>query len=146
MVQWNTMANAACRGDRSRAVRLLVIGLLLAVVLGAGCGTDVYSETMSVSADTVNSNGLFARIEYLRDGEVTNSLHLVDGNGDGVIDGKSGPREKGNWPVGWEWFDDMYSDVVVGQTTMVFDGTKVTVTETKTYEFIVGEYQCRGLG
>ncbi|MFW6102807.1 MAG: hypothetical protein ACOC7M_00785, partial [Chloroflexota bacterium] len=88
---------------------------------------------------------LFARTEYLRDGEVANSVHLIDGNGDGVIDGKSGPREEGNWPAGWEWFDDMYSDVVVGQTTIVLDGSKVIVTESKTYEFIVGEYQCRGL-
>ena len=106
----------------------------------------MYSETISISAEAVNENGLFARVEYLQDGEVANSVYLVDGNGDGVIDGKSGPLEEGNWPAGWEWFDDMYSDVVVGQTTIAFDGNKVTVTETKTYEFIVGEYQCRGLG
>lgn len=122
---------------------------LLCVLMGSmvfiGCGPDAYSETIKISAETVNEDGLFARTEYLRDGEVANSVHLVDGNGDGVIDGKSGPREEGNWPAGWEWFDDMYSDVVVGQTTIVFDGSKVTVTESKTYEFIVGEYQCSGL-
>ena len=127
-------------------VGALVPGFVLLCLCLVGCGTEVHSEMIRVSAETVNTDGLFARVEYLRDGEVTNSVHLVDGNGDGVIDGKSGPREEGNWPPGWEWFDDMYSDVVVGQTAMVFDGTKVTVTEAKTYEFIVGEYQCRGLG
>lgn len=124
---------------------LFLLCVFVASMVLAGCGPDAFSETISISAEKVNEEGLFARVEYLRDGEVANSVHLVDGNGDGVIDGKSGPREEGNWPAGWEWFDDMYSDVVVGQTTMVFDGTKVTVTESKTYEFIVGEYQCRGL-
>ena len=128
-----------------RVASVVLLGLVLGGLPAVGCGPEVYSETICIAADTVNDNGLFARIEYLRDGEVVNSLHLVDGNGDGIIDGKSGPRETGNWPAGWEWFDDMYADVVVGQTAMVFDGTKVSVTEAKTYEFIVGEYQCRGL-
>ncbi len=91
----------------------------------------------------MNANGLFAKVEYLKDGNVVNSVHLIDGDGDGIIDGKSGPKTAGNWPVGWEWFDDMYEDAVVGQTTVTFDGQKVVVEASKTYEFIVGEYEVR---
>lgn len=130
----------------SSAAQGVVALCLLFIGAAVACDAEVYSETIRISADEVNEDGLFARIEYLRDGEIINSLHLVDGNGDGTIDGKSGPKEAGSWPSGWEWFDDMYSDVVVGQTTMEFDGTKVIVTEQKTYEFIVGEYECRGMG
>ena len=115
---------------------------LLAVVPLGGCDTPSYAQTIRIVAEPVNVSGLFARIEYLRDGEVANSVHLVDGNGDGIIDGKSGPSEVGVWPVGWEWFDDMYADVVVGQTSMEFDGQKVVIHESSDYEFIVGEYEC----
>ena len=120
----------------------LVVGLLLCV----GCGSESYVQTIRVTAESVNVAGLFARVEYLQDGEVVSSIHLIDGNGDGVIDGKSGPSEEGGWPDGWAWFDNMYADVVVGQTTMTFDGQKVVVVEGTDYEFIVGEYECRSLG
>jgi hypothetical protein len=131
----------------SRFARLLSLGLLIASVLlvasaSIGCDTPSYAQTIRIVAEPVNAAGLFAKIEYLRDGELTNSVHLIDGNGDGIIDGKSGPSEEGLWPVGWEWFDAMYADVVVGQTPMGFDGQKVVVTESSTYEFIVGEYEC----
>jgi len=119
----------------------LVLGLLVLV----GCASTTYAQTIRITAESVNAAGLFARVEYLRDGEVVNSVHLIDGNGDGVIDGKSGPGEEGLWPDGWEWFDNMYKDVVVGQSTMTFDGHKVVVTELSEYEFIVGEYECRNL-
>ena len=98
---------------------------------------------MRITAENINSEGLFARVEYLRDGDVINSVHLVDGDGDGVVDGKSGPKTAGNWPLGWEWFDHMYTDAVVGQTVVSFDGLKVFVEATKTYEFVVGEYEVR---
>jgi len=120
----------------------LVACMLLAVAPLGGCETPSYTQTIRIVAEPVNVSGLFARIEYLRDGEVSNSVHLVDGNGDGIIDGKSGPSEVGVWPIGWEWFDEMYADVVVGKTSMDFDGQKVIVTESSTYEFIVGEYEC----
>ncbi len=45
--------------------------------------------------------------------------------------------------AGWEWFDDMYTDTVVGEITITFDQHKVVVTATKSYEFIVGEYEVR---
>ncbi|MFC2008568.1 hypothetical protein ACFLUT_00735 [Chloroflexota bacterium] len=137
----------ALRTSGLRLARLLGLGLLMASMLlvatvSVGCDTPSYAQTIRIVAEPVNISGLFARIEYLRDGEVANSVHLVDGNGDGIIDGKSGPSEEGMWPVGWEWFDDMYADVVVGQTSMDFDGQKVVVNESSTYEFIVGEYEC----
>lgn len=126
--------------------RVLVLGAFaIALLLCAGCGSESYVQTIRVTAESVNVAGLFARVEYLRDGEVVSSIHLIDGNGDGVIDGKSGPSEEGGWPEGWEWFDSMYKDVVVGTTTMAFDGQKVVVVEESTYEFIVGEYECRSL-
>ena len=129
---------------RARVARLglLVAALLLVAGVSVGCDTPSYAQTIRIVAEPVNTAGLFARIEYLRDGELTNSVHLIDGNGDGIIDGKSGPSEEGLWPMGWEWFDAMYADVVVGQTAMDFDGQKVVVTESSTYEFIVGEYEC----
>jgi hypothetical protein len=84
-----------------------------------------------------------AKVEYLRDGKVVNSVHLVDGDGDGVIDGKSGPKAGGTWPVGWQWFDDMYTDTVVGETVISFDEQKIVVKASKTYEFMTGEYEVR---
>ena len=126
---------------RARVIALAACMLLLAMPM-TGCETTSYAQTIRIVAEPVNVSGLFARIEYLRDGEIANSVHLVDGNGDGIIDGKSGPSEAGMWPMGWEWFDDMYADVVVGQTAMEFDGQKVIVNESSTYEFIVGEYEC----
>jgi len=123
-------------------VRLALCFALAAIIAVAGCESKTYARTIRITSEPVNVTGLFARIEYLRDGEVVNSVHLIDGNGDGVIDGKSGPKEDGNWPEGWQWFDAMYRDAAVGQTIIAFDGQKVTVTEDNTYEFIVGEYEC----
>lgn len=121
----------------------LVCILALAVVVLAGCEQTTYAQRIRIVAETMNTSGLFAQIEYLRDGNVANSVHLVDGDGDGVIDGKSGPKAGGAWPVGWQWFDNMYEDTVVGETLISFDGQKVVVTAEKTYEFVVGEYEVR---
>ena len=140
----NTLTDVAGRGSRRlpaatlAGICVLALGLLVLV----GCSSTTYAQTVRITAEPVNVAGLFARVEYLRDGEVVSSVHLVDGNGDGVIDGKSGPRGEGMWPDGWEWFDNMYKDVVVGQSTMMFDGYKVVVTEDSEYEFVVGEYEC----
>ncbi len=128
-----------------KAFRLCVAAGVL-IVAGApfvACEAPSYAETIRIVAEPVNVAGLFARVEYLRDGELTNSVHLIDGNGDGIVDGKSGPSEQGLWPAGWEWFDAMYEDVVVGQTPLDFDGQKVVVRAESTYEFVVGEYECR---
>ncbi|MCK5212450.1 MAG: hypothetical protein KAQ74_00895 [Dehalococcoidia bacterium] len=141
----------AVPGSKERGLlgssRGLILGaLIVGFLLSVGCSSESYVQTVKVTAESVNGDGLFARVEYLQDGEVVSSIHLIDGNGDGVIDGKSGPSEEGSWPEGWEWFDSLYNDVVVGQTTMMFDGQKVVVTEGSDYEFIVGEYECRTLG
>ena len=126
----------------ARVAMLLCVALLASVVL-AGCDSTAYSQTIRITAEPMNVDGLFARVEYLKDGKVENSVHLVDGDGDGVIDGKSGPSSEGNWPDGWRWFDRMYQDTVVGETEISFDGQKVIVTAESTYEFVVGEYEVR---
>ena len=125
-----------------RLARLALCVALAAVLAAAGCESKTYARTIRITSEPVNVSGLFARVEYLRDGEVVNSVHLIDGNGDGIIDGKSGPKEDGNWPEGWQWFDSMYRDAAVGLTIIAFDGQKVTVTDANTYEFMVGEYEC----
>jgi hypothetical protein len=109
-----------------------------------GCESTAHSERYQITAESRNAAGLFAKVEYLQDGKIANSVHLVDGDGDGVVDGKSGPKAGGSWPAGWQWFDDMYDDTVVGQTVVSFDGQKVVVTAARTYEFIAGEYEVRG--
>ena len=128
--------------QRLLSLGILTLCVLLTAIPSIGCDSPSYAQTIRIVAEPVNTAGLFARVEYLRDGELVSSVHLIDGNGDGVIDGKSGPSEEGMWPMGWEWFDAMYADVVVGQTPIDFDGQKVVVTESSTYEFIVGEYEC----
>jgi hypothetical protein len=147
MVQWR-MHMYARAGKRPVSFRRAhAVGLMGVLALGVaalvGCSQTTYAQTIRISAETMNAGGLFARVEYLKDGDVANSVHLVDGDGDGIIDGKSGPKSVGNWPVGWQWFDEMYADAIVGQTTISFDSQKVVVDAEKTYEFIVGEYEVR---
>ncbi len=132
-----------CGLHRYARVVALVGMLALAAGVLAGCDTTTYSQTIRIVAEPMNVDGLFARVEYLQDGKVVNSVHLVDGDGDGIIDGKSGPKSQGNWPAGWLWFDNMYADTVVGETEISFDGQKVVVTAESTYEFVVGEYEVR---
>ncbi len=140
-----TIARRGSRGGSRWFAR--VLAMLCALVLGAatlsGCESTTYSESIRITAEPMNVDGLFARVEYLRDGKAVNSIHLVDGDGGGVIDGKSGPRAEGNWPAGWTWFDNMYEDTIVGETEISFDGQKVVLTATSTYEFVVGEYEVR---
>lgn len=145
MIQW-VMDMAAFSGTsrllgREALVAILLAGLMLSAL--SGCESTTYAESIRVTAEAMNTDGLFAKVEFLRDGKLANSVHLVDGDGDGVVDGKSGPKSVGTWPVGWEWFDDLYKDTVVGETTMSFDSQKVVVSAAKTYEFMVGEYEVR---
>lgn len=150
MVQWPVVMRKerdlwGIAASFARAGLLLTL-LALALFSATGCARTPYSEAIRITAEKINVDGLFARVEYLRDGKVVNSVHLVDGDGDGVIDGKSGPKTAGNWPMGWEWFDHMYTDAVVGQTIIRFDSQKVFVEASKTYEFLVGEYEVRSAG
>jgi len=147
MVQWGMdMASftGVLRGSTRRIwTAVLLCALVLAVGVAAGCESTTYSQRIRITAESMNVDGLFAKVEYLRDGKVVNSVHLVDGDGDGVIDGKSGPKAGGTWPVGWQWFDDLYSDTVVGETVISFDEQKIVVKASKTYEFMTGEYEVR---
>ncbi len=123
-----------------RILYIAVIIVVLAVAGGtAGCDTT-HPGTIRIVAEPMHDDGLFVQVEYLQNGNLANSVRLVDRDGDGVVDGKSGPRRTGNWPPGWVWFDSMYEDAAVGQTTISFDGDKVVVTATNMYEFLVGEY------
>ena len=132
------------RGSTRRIwTAVFLCALVLAVGAAAGCESTTYSQRIRITAESMNVDGLFATVEYLRDGKVVNSVHLVDGDGDGVIDGKSGPKAGGTWPVGWQWFDDLYSDTVVGETVISFDEQKIVVKASKTYEFMTGEYEVR---
>jgi hypothetical protein len=120
------------------------------VVLGA-CEGPSYTGSVRISSHPVVDQtcdlvehvaGVGARIEYLREGVVVNSLHLLDSNGDGVLDGKSGPRYAGSWPEEWLWLDSFYDDLVVGETQIALvHSVFVVVTTMDTYEFAVGEYE-----
>lgn len=145
MVQWG-MEMESFAGTLRRMLRRLPLAALLgamALAAAGGCQSTTYQESIRVTAEVMNVDGLFAKVEYLRDGKVANSVHLVDGDGDGIVDGKSGPKAGGSWPVGWKWFDDLYKDTVVGQTTISFDGHKIIVAAVRTYEFMAGEYEVR---
>lgn len=122
-------------------VSLLAVMMVVAVVTSS-CETQPRSQRIDISVQTVNVDGRHVRIEYYEGGELVNSVNLIDGDGDGVIDGKSGPSEKGAWPKGWEWFDDLYHDVAVGYSTIEVANDRITITEGNTYEFLTGEYEC----
>jgi len=147
MVQWGMNMASLARVLRGSTRRIGTVALMCALVLAltaaAGCESSTYSQRICITAESMNVDGLFAKVEYLRDGKVVNSVHLVDGDGDGVIDGKSGPKAGGTWPVGWQWFDDMYADTVVGETVISYDEQKIVVKASKTYEFMTGEYEVR---
>ncbi len=127
---------------------LVTIGVILSaiVVLFSGCNTPAYSQTIKITAEADGVNGLLARIEYYQDSRLVNSINLIDGNGDTIIDGKSGPSKEGQWPKGWHWFDNLYHDVVVGSSTMEIAGEKIKIQATTTYEFLPGEYECEIVG
>ena len=129
-------------------MRLVIVALAVGIMatLFAACGGNTYSQTIKVIVEPVNVNGLHAKIECYRDAELVDSMHFVDGNGDGIIDGKSGPTEKGSWPKGWEWFDDLYRDVAIGHSTITLTADKVRFQDGTTYELVTGEYECELVG
>jgi len=124
---------------------ILALIIVSALVVPAGCSEEIYSQTINVTIDPINVTGRIAKIEYYRDRELTNSIKIIDGDGDGIIDGKSGPSVEGNWPKGWEWFDDMHSDVIVGYSTITMVEGKIIIRNGTTYEFMPGEYECENV-
>ena len=127
---------------------LVTAALLLAtmVALFSGCKGDTRTQTIKITVESVDGSGLLTRIEYYRDSELVNSIRFVDGDGDGIIDGKSGPKEQGHWPKGWEWFDALHDDVVIGHSTIEIADNKIKVQDGTTYEFLPGEYECGQVG
>jgi len=125
-----------------------MIALILAIVLviTIGCRERTYTQTIRITIEPINVNGLISKIGYYRDRELVNSLTFIDGDGDSVIDGKSGPSAEGNWPKGWEWFDDLYNDVLVGYSTIAMVEEKIIIQNTNTHEFLPGEYECEYIG
>ena len=128
------------------ALLIVVLASATTLILSSGCAGSTYTQTIKVTAEPINVSGLVTRIEYYQDRELVNSIHFIDGNGDGVIDGKSGPSEESHWPRGWEWFDDMYRDVIVGHSTIVVVGEKIKIQNRTTYEFLTGKYECEQVG
>jgi len=129
---------------RGKRGALVLVALILAtiVVLLPGCGQHTYTQTIKIAVEPVDGSGLLVRIECYRDSEVVNSIRFVDGNGDSIIDGKSGPKEEGHWPKGWEWFDALHNDVIIGASTIEVVGEKIKIQDSTTYEFLPGEYEC----
>ncbi len=105
-------------------------------------GRGNHLQTIEITTESVNVSGLVARIEYHQDTELVNFIHFIDENGDGVIDGKAGDSEKGLWPEGWEWFDNMYNDVTEGYSTIAVVGERITIQNSTTYELLLGKYEC----
>jgi hypothetical protein len=58
----------------------------------------------------------------------------------------SRPSGEGHWPEGWEWFDTLYSYVIVGHSTIAVTSEKVKIQDSNTYEFLTGEYERAGVG
>jgi len=133
---------------RGKLHALVTVALILAtmVALFSGCKGDTRIQTIKISVEPVDGNGLLARIEYYQDSELVNSIRFVDGNGDSIIDGKSGPKEQGYWPKGWEWFDALYNDVIIGHSTIAVVDEKIEIQNSTTYKFLPGEYECGQVG
>jgi hypothetical protein len=125
--------------------KILALAIFTALVILAGCSEDTYTQSIKITIEPINITGRIAKIEYYRDRELSNSIKLIDGDGDSIIDGKSGPSVEGNWPKGWEWFDDMHNDVIVGYSTIIMVEGKIRIRNGTTYEFMPGEYECENI-
>ncbi len=125
---------------------MMALILATALIIVTGCSEGTYTQTVKITIEPVNVNGHVSKIGYYRDRELVNSLTFIDGNGDSIIDGKTGPSAEGNWPKGWEWFDELYNDVVVGHSTITMMGEKIIIQNTNTHEFLPGEYECAYIG
>jgi len=132
--------------EKLHTLAAIVLVLAIAVMFFAGCNPPAYTQTIKITAEAEGVNGLLARIEYYQDSELVSSINLIDGDGDGIIDGKSGPTKEGQWPNGWRWFDDLYSDVIVGHSTIRIVGEKIRIQTATAYEFLPGEYECAAVG
>ena len=126
----------------------IILGLttFAALFILTGCSEKTYNQTINITIDTINVTGRIAKIEYYRDRELTNSINFIDGDGDSIIDGKSGPSADGNWPKGWEWFDNMHNEVIVGYSTITMVEGKIRIQNGTIYEFMPGEYECENIG
>ena len=130
-------------GNRRLLFSAIAALALLVSLVATGCtetGGGV-EQRIKVTVETMSQGGTLLMMEYYKGDEQINSMRLIDGDGDGIIDGKSGPTKQGNWPQGWGWFDDLYEEVIVGQSRMDESGGKVTISdEVMTHELRAGEY------
>jgi hypothetical protein len=126
------------------AIAIVAVILCIVILLSACKGAEarVYTQSVKITTEQVDEKGSLVIIESYRDSELMNSMHFIDGDGDGIIDGKSGPKERGYWPKGWGWFDDLYDDVIVGQSNIWSKDGKIKIQNGNTHEFRIGEYQC----
>lgn len=127
------------------AIAIVAVILGVVILFPACKGTKeerVYTQSVKITTERVDEKGRLVIIESYRDSELINSMHFIDGDGDSIIDGKSGPKERGYWPKGWGWFDDLYDDVIVGQSNVWLTDGKITLQNGNTHEFRIGEYQC----
>jgi len=125
---------------------IVVLAIILcAVILFPSCkGTNeerVYSQSVKITTEQTGVNGILIIIESYRDSDLVISMFFIDGDGDGIIDGKSGPKEQGQWPKGWGWFDDLYNDVIVSQSSVLLTDDKITLKNGQAHELRLGEYQ-----
>ncbi len=132
--------------DKLRISVVAALVLVTVLALSTGCESPSYTQTIKITAETEGVNGLLARIEYYQNSKLVSSINLIDGNGDSIIDGRAGPAKAGQWPEGWKWFDEMYNDVVVGNSTLEVVGGKIKIQTSTTYELLPGEYECGRVG
>ena len=127
------------------AITTVMLGVLT-LLLACNGSEEAYTQSVKIATEQVNEIGSLVIIESYRDDELVNSMHFIDGDGDGIIDGKSGPKERDYWPKGWGWFDDLYEDITVGQSSLSVTDGKIKLQNGNIHEFRVGEYQCEQIG
>jgi hypothetical protein len=83
------------------AIIVVMLGVVILFPACKGAEERVYTQSVKITTEQVDEKGSLVIIESYRDSELMNSMHFIDGDGDGIIDGKSGPKERGYWPKGW---------------------------------------------